>query len=336
MSKFLKAIERAEHERAGEAAASAAVDGHPVAAPGRPTAGSHTTNHAPPAAPDGIVALLQAGDRPTAYGAALTRRAEESHEGAFSALLEPVPVVTPGRIDDHLVSLLEPTSFAAEQYRSARLTIENFRRERGTRLVGVSSPARGDGKTTTAINLAGALAQGQDVRVVLVEADLRRPSMAEMLGLYGGGGLTSYLLDPSLEVEQVVQRSAGLGFPIIVAGAVAAMPYELLKSPRLTAMFATLLAGFDFVVVDTPPALAFPDVGILRDVVDGFVLVVRANRTPREQVRQSIGKIGGDRVLGMIFNADDRMSATSPYSLDQPRRGFRDYLRHPLGGDRAA
>ncbi len=234
------------------------------------------------------------------------------------------------------MSLLEPTSFAAEQYRSARLTIENFRRERGTRLVGVSSPARGDGKTTTAINLAGALAQGQDARVVLVEADLRRPSIAEMLGLYGGGGLTSYLLDPSLEIERVVQRSAGLGFSIIVAGAVAAMPYELLKSPRLTAMFTTLLASFDFVVVDTPPALAFPDVGILRDVVDGFVLVVRANRTPREQVRQSIGKMGSDRVLGMIFNADDRMSATSPYSIDQPRRGLRDYLRHPLGGDRAA
>ena len=103
MSKFLKAIERAEHERASDAAAHASVDGQPAAAPG-PTAGRDTTNHATPAAPDGIVALLEAGDRPTAYGAPLTRRAEETHEDAFSALLKPVPVVTPGRIDDHLVS----------------------------------------------------------------------------------------------------------------------------------------------------------------------------------------------------------------------------------------
>jgi capsular exopolysaccharide synthesis family protein len=203
-------------------------------------------------------------------------------------------------------------------------------------VLAVSSPGVGDGKTTTAINLAGALAQGQDSRVVLVEVDLRRPSIAEMLGVYGGGGLTSYLLDPSLDVQRLVQRSAGLAFPIVPAGAVAAMPYELLKSPRLSALFTALLTSFDFVVIDTPPTLAFPDVGIIRDIVDGFVLVVRANRTPREQVRQSIGTIGSDRVLGMIFNADDRMQATSPYSLDQPRRGLRDYLRRPLGGDRAA
>ena len=334
MSKFLKAIERAEHERAG-GAANASVDGRPVAPPSS-APGGDASNDAVPTATEGVVALLEAGDRTSAYGAPVARRAEATHNGAFSALLEPTPVLTPGRVDDHLVSLLEPTSFAAEQYRSVRLAIENFRRERGTRLVGVSSPASGDGKTTTTINLAGALAQGQGARVVLVEADLRRPSIAGMLGVYAGGGLTTYLLDPSLEVEHIVQRPAGLGFPVVVAGAVAAMPYELLKSPRLSALFATLLAEFDFVVVDTPPTLSFPDVGILRDVVDGFVLVVRANRTPREQVRQSIGTIGSDRVLGMIFNADDRLQRSSPYALDPPRRGLRDYLRHPLGGDRAA
>src|SRR5256885_3059594 len=104
VSKFLKAIERAEHERAGDAAAHAAVDGPPAAAPG-PTAGSHPTNHVAPAAPDGAVALLQAGDRPTGYGAPLTRRVEDNHEGAFSTLLEPMAMVTPGRIDDHLLSL---------------------------------------------------------------------------------------------------------------------------------------------------------------------------------------------------------------------------------------
>jgi capsular exopolysaccharide synthesis family protein len=329
VSKFLKAIERAEHERAGDGAAPPSVDGHAVAPADRGAAVRPSAARAT----DAVVGLLHDDSSP-AYGAPVTRHAA-AHEGAFSTLLEPAPLVSPGRLDDHLVSLLEPTSFAAEQYRSARLAIENFRRERGTRLVAVSSPARGDGKTTTTINLAGALAQGQDARVVLVEADLRRPSIAQMLGVYAGGGLTSYLLDPSVEVEQIVQRSAGLAFPVVVAGAVAAMPYEHLKSPRLTALFTTLLAGYDFVVIDTPPALPFPDVGILRDIVDGFVLIVRANRTPREQVRQSIGKIGNDRVLGMIFNADDRMRRTSPYAIE-PRRGLREYLRNPLGGDRAA
>jgi capsular exopolysaccharide synthesis family protein len=329
VSKFLKALERAEHERSVDPAANGAVDGHRAAATAPPDAAPASDA----ASPAGGVALAPS-PRPSGYGATVTRHPEARHEGAFPTLLEPTPVVTPGKIDDHLVSLLEPTSVAAEQYRSVRLAIENFRRERGTRLVAVSSPGRGDGKTVTAINLAGALAQGQGVRVALVEADLRRPSMAEMLGLYGGGGLTSYLLDPSREVDQLVQRSPGLGFAVVIAGAVAAMPYELLKSPRLGALFAALLADFDFVVIDTPSALAYPDVGILRDIVDGFVLVVRANRTPRGQVQQSLAKIGSDRVLGMIFNADDRMGVSA--TGRGRRRTLRDYLEGPFGGVRAA
>ena len=100
------------------------------------------------------------------------------------------------------MSVLEPTSLAAEPYRSVRLALENFRRERGTRLVAVSSPGRGDGRTMTAINVAGALAQAPDARVALVEADLRHPSMAEALGLRGGHGLSTYLLDHTLLIEQ--------------------------------------------------------------------------------------------------------------------------------------
>src|SRR5206468_3761244 len=88
-----------------------------------------------------------------------------------------------GQLDDHLVSLLEPTSHAAEQYRAVRLAIETFRHERGTRTVAITSPGRGDGRTITALNLAGALAQAPDARVVLVEADLRHPGVARALGL---------------------------------------------------------------------------------------------------------------------------------------------------------
>jgi Mrp family chromosome partitioning ATPase len=186
----------------------------------------------------------------------------------------------------------------------------------------------------TAINIAGALAQGQDVRVALVEADLRRPSVATALGLRGGVGLSTYLLDPALEVEQVVQQSAGLAFAVVIAGAVSSMPYELLKSPRLSALLAALRTSFDFVLIDTPPALPFPDVGILRDLVDGFVMVVRANRTPREQVRDSLNAIGTQRVLGMIFNDDDRSGALA---TGEPHHGrLRSYLERPRGGARAA
>lgn len=327
MSKFFEALEHADRDRAADSAGRPAVDGATGLMVTAPPHDGATVRTAPP------VALPEAARAP-GYGAPIARPTEAAHAAAFSALLEPPAVATPGEIEDHLVSLLEPTSAAAEQYRSVRLAIENFRRERGTSLVAVSSPGRGEGKTMTAINIAGALAQGQGVRVALIEADLRHPSVATALGLRGGVGLSTYLLDPSLEIERVVQHSAGLAFAVVVAGAASSMPYELLKSPRLSALLAALRERFDYVLIDTPPALPYPDVGILRDVVDGFVMVVRANRTPREQVRDSLNAIGAQRMLGLIFNDDDR---SGTLATGQSHRGLlRSYLDRPRGEARAA
>jgi capsular exopolysaccharide synthesis family protein len=229
------------------------------------------------------------------------------------------------------VSVLEPTSFAAEQYRAARLAIETFRRERGTRIVGVSSPGRGEGKTVTAINLAGALAQAPDARVVLLDADLRHPGTAKYLGLPAGSGLSTYLLDTRTGVDEIVERPAGLTFAVIPAGPVSSMPYELLKSPRLASLLAALRERFDYVVVDTPSVLPFPDVGILRDAVDGFVMVVRANRTTRELLRDSLNTVGRPRTLGLIYNDDDR-SAISLGGDEAEESGWKRYLS--IGGVR--
>jgi protein-tyrosine kinase len=235
-----------------------------------------------------------------------------------------------GQLDDHLVSLLEPTGFAAEQYRTVRLAIENFRRERGLHVVAISSPGRGEGKTISAINLAGALAQSPDARVVLVDTDLRHPRIAEYLGIASARGLSSYLLDMNLEPDMVIEKPSSIAFSVVPAGPVSSMPYELLKSPRLAALIATLRTRFDFVVLDTPPVLAFPDVGILRDVVDGFVMIVRANRTPREGLIDGLDTIGRHRVLGLVFNDDDRNGAAISESESDSR--WRKYLSLNVGG----
>jgi capsular exopolysaccharide synthesis family protein len=265
--------------------------------------------------------------RAAAYGAPLAREDSESpaQNRAFRSLLDPEPADEPGAVDDHLVSLLEPTSLAAEQYRAVRLHIETLHRERNLRLLAMSSPSRGDGKTLSAINVAGALAQAPDARVVLVEVDMRNPGVAEYLGVPGRRGLSSYLMDPAMSVDAVLERPPGIGFSLIVAGPVSSMPYELLKSPRLGALLRELRERFDYVVVDTPPVLPFPDTGILRELVDGFVLVVRANRTPRELVRDAIGTLGERRVLGVIFNDDERTA------VDQGADGGWRRLARPLG-----
>ena len=251
----------------------------------------------------------------------------------FAWQIEPDADAELGQVDDHLVSVLEPTSLAAEQYRAVRLAIETFRHERGTRTVAVTSPGRGDGRTITAINLAGALAQAPDARVVLVEVDLRHPAVARALGMPSGRGLSSYLLDASMAPEAVISRPANVAFAVVTAGAASSMPYELLKSPRLAALLAALRERFDYVVLDTPPALPYPDVGILRDIVDGFVVVVRANRTPRETLRDCTNVIGRQKGLGLIFNDDERQTIPS---FSDHSDGWRRLVPRTLASPRVA
>jgi protein-tyrosine kinase len=338
VSKFFKALEKVEHER--EAAttpetpappgataviaepAVCPVTGavaeappapritpprpEPAPAPPAPKLVPRAEPAAAPVAPEPSPFARKPEPRSTVYGAPVAREAGDTRHG-FAWQIEAAAADTEaGRIDDHLVSLLEPTSFAAEQYRAVRLAIETMRHERGTRVVGVSSPGRGDGKTMTALNLAGALAQASDARVVLVEADLRHPAAARYLGLSAPRGLSSYLLDHAMGLDALLQRPPSIAFAVIPAGAASSMPYELLKSPRLGALLTELRQRFDYVLVDTPPALPFPDVGIIRDLVDGFVVVVRANRTPKEMLQDTMSVLGRQRTLGLVFNDDER------------------------------
>lgn len=325
MSKFFKALEKVDHERSVDQT----PDRTPSATQPAPdaaviTAGAESVRAHLPAPPDTPAPPVEPAP---VYGAPIARHAEPSTPGGhgFAWQMEPPPGVEAGEVDGHLVSLLEPTSFAAEQYRTVRLAIETFRREQGIRLVGVSSPGRGEGKTITAINLAGALAQAPDARVALVDADLRHPGVARSLGLPPGPGLSSYLLDQTMAVDTIVTRPNTVAFAVVTAGPVSSMPYELLKSPRLAALFRALRERFDFVVLDTPPVLPFPDVGILRDAVDGFILVVRANRTLREMLRDSVNTIGQNRALGLVWNDDDR-TVVSTYADTAVPGGWRRYL----------
>src|SRR5207245_3909007 len=125
------------------------------------------------------------------------------------------------------------TSPAAEQYRTVRLHSETLHRERGPKLLASSSPSRGDGKTLSAINLAGALAQAPDAKVVLVEVDVRHPGIGQYLGLSAARGLSSFLLDPSPAVESIIARPSGVGFAVVWARPAASQPSGLPQCPRL-------------------------------------------------------------------------------------------------------
>jgi capsular exopolysaccharide synthesis family protein len=210
------------------------------------------------------------------------------------------------RVDEHLTSLRSPDSYEADQYRVLRHLLEQATAGQAIRVLAVSSPAAGDGKTTTAINLAATLAQSPGARVLLVDADLRRPSVAASLGLEAAGpGLAGAIVDARLDVGEVVCPTA-FGFSVLPAGSLTGNPYSLLESPRMARLLEELRAAYDFVVVDTPPLLLVPDCRLIAQWVDGFVIVVAADRTPRRLLAQALDMMDPAKLAGIVFNGDDR------------------------------
>jgi len=221
------------------------------------------------------------------------------------------------KVDPHLVTLTSPGSFAAEQYQGLRLTIERLRRGRTLQVIAVTSPAAGEGKTLTAINLAGALAQSAEARVLIIDADLRAPAVGDKFGLHAspGPGLVGAILDRRKTLTDVVRRRTPFAMDILPAGERATSPYELLRSARLGELFQEARRAYDYVIVDTPPLVAVPDCRVLASVVDGFLIVVAAHRTPKRLVEEALSIVEPTKTIGLIYNGDERPLA-GYYSRD--------------------
>ncbi len=235
------------------------------------------------------------------------------------------------RLDPHLVSLLNPTSFEAEQYRTLRYLVEQKKQEAGSYVVTVSSPTAGDGKTTTAINLAGALSQGIGTRVLLVDADLRLPSVAKAVGLTrSGDGLVGAILNRQRTLSDVTIPFSQFNLDVLPAGPPQALPYEILKSARLGELFAEARRLYDYIVLDAPPFVPFPDGRLLTRWSDSFLVVVSAHKTSRMLLGEVLNTIDSAKMLGFVFNNDNQSLAKyyKPYKkyysslASQRRRGL--------------
>jgi protein-tyrosine kinase len=294
MSKFLRALEQSQHDQALRASGSARITSSRI----RPPDPNTPLSGAPPFLESPTTALLS------------TRMAPNVSE----------------ELDEHLVSLVTPSSFEAEQYRALRYQIEMRHKSRRRCVVAVSSPGASDGKTTTAINLAGALAQAPDARVLLVDVDLRQAAMADRLGLPDAGqpGLVDVILDPALSLIGVVHTLRHLNLSVIAAGRLPASPYELLKSPRLGELFAEARQRFDYIILDTPPLVSVPDCRVIGKWVDGFLIVVTAHRTPRKLLEEALKIMDPTTIIGLVFNADDRHLSRNAYPMRRTVSSVRD------------
>ena len=213
--------------------------------------------------------------------------------------------------DSRLVSFTSPHSFAAEQYQGLRLTIERLARARGSQggnIIAVTSAAAGEGKTITSINLAGALARESEARVLLIDADLRRPAVARTLGLLEGdvNGLADVLADEKSSLARVARRIDPYPLSVVPAGSPHPQIHRLLRSPRFERVIEEARRDFDAIVIDTPPLLPVFDSALLSRLVDGMLIVVAANQTPRKLLGEALNLVDPAKVIGIVFNRDDR------------------------------
>lgn len=206
-------------------------------------------------------------------------------------------------IDPHIVSATDSNSPIAEQYRILRTNIQQLGLKSSSKAMVVTSAVHGEGKSVTAINIAMTLARQENLRVVLVDADLRVGSIHKWLGLgKREHGLSEVLRSGgNLNGELVKLKEPPL--TVLPAGSIPEHPAEMLESSSLKRLLATLKSQFDFIIIDAPPILPVADPGILAAQTDGVLFVVRAGKTQRKTVvqAQSLLKQMKVNVLGSVL-----------------------------------
>jgi capsular exopolysaccharide synthesis family protein len=214
---------------------------------------------------------------------------------------DPVRTVAGARLDRRLLAAMAADSIAAEQYRALRTRIFHADNGAAVRVVLVTSPGRGEGKTLTASNLGLTMAQDYQRRTCIVDADLRHPQLQRLFGLPDGPGLSDVLAGEAT-LEEALITVEDHQITILPAGRTPARPAELLGTTAMRRTIETLRSRFDRVVVDAPATTPLADVGILTPLVDSVLLVVRSGTTSKPAIHDAVAAIDRSKLLGVVLN----------------------------------
>lgn len=276
---------------------SAAVSDVLPPSTGRPTAVKSTVPFGVPVAP------MSMRSRTPAAGMPATNVEETVITEGASALPQTPLDVQPVKINEdlspHLAMLRDPYSSRADAYRALRHKISS---KGDPKVIGVTSPTRKEGKTTASINLAASLREGARGRVLIMEANLRAPALASTLGFMPPVCFNEQLLRH--KAEPLEPWTAAEVLPQLHVMAINPMnKYPPLIDPIAfsIAVDRLRLAGYDYIVVDSPPVLETADVNMISDSVDGFVMTVLARRSDGRAVRRAMDQLGAVTFLGAVL-----------------------------------
>jgi polysaccharide chain length determinant protein (PEP-CTERM system associated) len=215
-----------------------------------------------------------------------------------------------------IVTLQDPDSVAAEQYRILAMRVQQQCETTGSRVVMVTSAAGSEGKSLTAINLAAAISATTDEPVLLIDADMRRPRVSEYLTLNAGAnsGFYDLLTHPECELGKYLHRIKKLF--VILGGIAQANPIAALSSTKAHSLFNRLKNEFSYIIVDAPPVIPIADSHILAGLVDKVLFVVRARQTPRELFQQALETFDAASLLGGVLNDVDYQRSRYAYAYE--------------------
>jgi capsular exopolysaccharide synthesis family protein len=217
----------------------------------------------------------------------------------------------PPALEGKLVVSRDIMPVTVEQYRRLAAVLHDLQAQGGLKTVMVSSAAPGEGKTLTIANLALTLSESYHQRVLLIDADLRHPSVHHLFGIPNDVGLADGVraggkLVPPVEISRCLS--------VLTAGRPAASPLAMLTSDRVRTMIADAAATVDWVLLDTPPVGLLPDAQLVARLSDGVLFVIAAGVTPYSLVQRCISELGVERIVGTVLNrVEQRTFGTDDY-----------------------
>jgi receptor protein-tyrosine kinase len=227
----------------------------------------------------------------------------------------------------HTLVTSEIQPVGLEQYRRLGATLHHVQAERGTKVVLIASAVAAEGKTLTATNLALTLSESYGRRVLLVDADLRRPALHDVFQVPNAVGLGTHLRGSEPNGVSVIHARPRLS--LLTAGPPDSDPMGALTSGRMPKLIAEARAVFDWVILDTPPVALLSDARLIADMADATILVIRAGRTPFEMIQRAVRALDPRRIIGTVLNGVDT-GGMSDYEA------YQEYYTAPVSRTRGA
>lgn len=206
-----------------------------------------------------------------------------------------------GFVDNRLVTIREPYSMIAEQYRVLCTRISQLVQNKSSYTLAITSSVKGEGKSFTSINLAITMAKDFDENVLLIEGDLKNPTIHDYLKRSPGFGLSD-VIEGRIEMDAASIKLFEGKLTVLFAGKKIGNPSRLISSPKMEEMLNTARGLYKYIIIDAPPVLPLVDMNIYSNFVDGILLIIQAGKTPKSMVRRALSTIPSEKVIGAVLN----------------------------------